>query len=155
MSLIVVVVQSLNSVWLFATPWITACRATLSFTISWSLLKLIFIESVMPPNYFILCMSFSSWLQSFPGSWSFPVSRLLASGQGIGASASTLVFPMNIQDWFPLGLTGLISFQGTLKSLPQDCSSKASVLRCSAFFMVQVSHLYSNASNYWKNHGFD
>ena len=76
---------------------------------------------------------------SFPASGSF-----LMSGQSIGASASTSVLPVNLQGWFPLGLTGLISLQsqGTLKSLLQHHSWKASVLQCSAFFMVQLSHPY-------------
>ena len=79
--------------------------------------------------------------QSFPVSGSFPMNPLLASGgQSIGASPSVSVLPMNIQGWFPLGLTGLI--QGTLKSLLQHHSSKASILRHSAFFMVQPSHPY-------------
>ena len=84
---------------------------------------------------------FSSCLQSFPESGSFPMSQFFTSdGQSVGASASVL--PMNIQDWFPLGLTGLIFLsKGTLKSL-QYHSSKASILQCSAFFMVQLSHLY-------------
>ena len=85
---------------------------------------------------------FSSWLQSFPGSWSFPVGQLLASGQGIGASASTLVFPMNFQNLFPLGLTGLISKGLTLKSLLQHHNSKTSILWHSAFFMIQLWHPY-------------
>ena len=89
---------------------------------------------------------FSSPLQSFPASGSFPMSQFFTSGdQSIGVSASASVFPMNIQDWFHLGLTGLISLdrvQGTLKSLLQHHSSKASILRCSAFFMVQLSHPY-------------
>ena len=91
---------------------------------------------------------FFSCPQSFPVSWSFLVSRLFASGgQRIGASASTSVLAMDIQNWFLLGLTGLISFavQGTLKSVFQRHSSKASVLRCSAFFMVHLSHLYMTA----------
>ena len=101
---LVVVVQLLNNVRLFATPWTVACQAPLSSTISQSLLKLMSIESVMPSNHLILCCPFSSCLQSFPASRSFPVCRLLASGgQSIGASASVL--PMNIQGWFPLGLT--------------------------------------------------
>jgi len=88
---------------------------------------------------------FSSCLQSFPASWSFPMSRLFAwGGQSIGASASALVLPMSIQGWFPFGLTGLISLQ-TLKSLLQNPSSKALILQCSAFFMVQLSYLYMNA----------
>ena len=72
---------------------------------------------------------------------SFPVSRLFISGgQSIGASASASVLPMNIQGWFPLGLTGLISLLSRgLSSLLQHHSSKALVLCCSAFFMVQLS----------------
>ena len=80
--------------------------------------------------------------QSFPASGSFLVSQLFTSGdQSIGTSASASVLPMNIQDWFPLGLTGWISLQ-TLKSLLQNHSSKASILRHSAFFIVQISHPY-------------
>ena len=64
-------------------------------------------------------------------------------GQSIGVSASKSVFPMNIQDWFPLGLTGLISLQSKgLSSLLQHQSSKASILWCSAFFIIQLSHPY-------------
>ena len=101
-------VQSLSYVWLFVTPWTAARQASLSITNSWSLLKLMFIESVMPSNYLILCRPFSSCLQSFPESGSFPVSSFFASGgQSIGDSASVL--PMNIQDWFPLRWTGWIS----------------------------------------------
>ena len=87
----------------------------------------------------------SSCPQYFPTSGSFPVSRLFASGsQSIGASASASVLPMNIQGWLPSGLTGLIPLlsKGTLKSLLQHHSLKASVLQCSAFFMVQLSHPY-------------
>ena len=85
---------------------------------------------------------FSSFPQSFPASGSFLMSWLFTSGgQSIGASASVL--PMNIQSWFPLGLTGLISLQSKgLSSLLQHHNSKASILWRSAFFMVQLSHLY-------------
>ena len=84
---------------------------------------------------------FSSCPQSSLASGSFPVSRLFPSaGQSIGASASASVLPMNSQGWFPLGLTGLISLLS--KSLLQHRSSKASILQCSASFMVQLSHLY-------------
>ena len=77
---------------------------------------------------------FSSCPQSFPESESFPVSRLFTSGgQSTGASALASVLPMNIQDWFPLGLPGLISL---MLSLPQHHSSNASILQRSAFFMV-------------------
>ena len=84
---------------------------------------------------------FSFCLQSFPPSGSFPMSQFLAlGGQSIGVSASALVLPMNIQDWFPLGLTGWTTLQSkTLKSLLQHHSSKASILQCSAFFTVQLS----------------
>ena len=82
---------------------------------------------------------FSSWLQSFPASGSFPMSRFFPSGgQTIEPIASASVLPMNIQDWFALGLTGLISLQS--KSLPQHHGSKASILWCSVFFMMQLSH---------------
>ena len=91
--------------------------------------------------------SVASCPQSLPASGSFPMSWLFASGdQSIGVSASASVLPMNIQDWFPLGWTGLIQgiliqeVQGTLKSLFQHHSSKASVLQHSAFFIVQLSH---------------
>ena len=85
-------------------------------------------------------------LQSFPASGSFPMSQLFVSGgQSIGVSALGSVLPMNIQDWFPLGWTDwldLLAVQGTLKSLLQHHSSKALVLQCSTFFMVQLSHPY-------------
>ena len=84
-----------------------------------------------------LVVLFSSHLQSFPASGSFPVNQFFASGgQSIGASASVL--SVNNQDWFPLELTGLISLQS--KSLLQHHSSKTSVLQCSDFFIVQLSH---------------
>ena len=110
--------QSLSRVRLFATPWTAAHRASLSFLISWSLLKLMSIESVMPSSHLILCRPLLLPLQSFPASQLFPVSQFFASGgQSIGASASASVLPMNIQDWFPLGLTGWISLLS--KRLPK------------------------------------
>ena len=108
---IVVVVQSLSHVWLFATPWTAAHQASLSI-ISWGLLKLMSIESVIPSNHLILChpLLLFPCLQSFPASGSFPMSRLfLSGGQTIGSSTSASVPSVNIQDWFPLELTGLIS----------------------------------------------
>ena len=105
-------VQSLSCVWLFATPWKAARKASLSITNSWSLLKLMFIESVMPSNHCILCYPFSCCLLSFPAWGFFLRSQFFTSGvQNIGASASALVLPMNIHDWFPLGWTGWISLQ--------------------------------------------
>ena len=107
----VVVVQSFSYFRFFETPWTAARQVSLSFTISRSLIKLMSIESVMPSNHLILCCPFFSCPQPFPASGSFPMSCLFASsGQSIGASASALILPMNIQGLFPLGLTGLISF---------------------------------------------
>ena len=97
-----------------ATPWTAEYQAPLSITSSQSLLKLMSIESVVPSNHFILCrpLLLLPSTQSFPASGSFPMSQLFASvGQSIGVSASASVLPMNIQAWFPLGLTGLISLQ--------------------------------------------
>ena len=124
-------VQSPSPVRLFETAWTAAPQASPSITNSRSLLKLMSIESVMPSNHLILCHPFSFCLQSFPASGSFPMSQFFVSGgQNIGASASISVLPMNIQDWFPLGLTGffLLAVQETLKSLLQHHSSKASNL---------------------------
>ena len=103
-----VAVQSLSRVWLFVTPRTVAHQASLPFTISLSLLRLISIESVMPSNHLILCDPILLLPSVFPASGSFPMSQLFASsGQSIEASASVL--PMNILGWFPLALTGLIS----------------------------------------------
>ena len=86
--------------------------------------------------------TFSPCPQSFPASGSFPVSQLFTSG-GQSTGVSTSVLPMNTQDWSPLGWTGWVSLQSeTLKSLLQHHSSKASIVRCSAFFTVQLSHPY-------------
>ena len=112
----VVIVQSLSCVQLFAISWTAACQAFLSFTVSWSLLKCMSIESVMLSNHLSLCCPIlllpSTWLwkatESFPMSWFFD-----SGGQSIGASASASVLPMNIHGWFPLGLTGVIlQFRG-------------------------------------------
>ena len=125
----------------FATPWTAACQVSLSFTISWRLLKLMSLELVMPSSYLILChplLLLSSIFHQDLFQWVVSAS----GGQSIGASASASVRPMNIQGWFPLeGLISLLSKE-TLKSLLQDHSSKVSILWCSAFFMVQLSYLY-------------
>ena len=96
------------------------------------------VHQVMPSNHLTVCHPHSH-LQSFPAWGSFPMSQFFASGhQSTGVSASASVLPMNIQDWFPLGWTGWISLQ----SLLQHHSSKASILRHSAFFIVQLLHPY-------------
>ena len=104
----VVAAQWLTRVWLFPTPWTAACQASLPFTNSRSLLKLMSIESVMPSNHLILCHPLLLLPSVFPASGSFPMSQLFSThGQSIGTSASGLL--VNIQDWSPLRLTGLIS----------------------------------------------
>ena len=98
-----------SHVWLFVIPRTATSQASLSFTISCNLLKLMSTESVISSNHLILCRPFSSCPQFFPASGSFPMSRLFTKGgQNIGASASASVLPMNIQGWFPIVLTGLI-----------------------------------------------
>ena len=89
-----------------------ARQASLSFTISQSLLKFMIIESLMPSKHLILFLSFFSCLQSFQHQGLFQLSRLVTSGGwSFGSSVSVPVLAMNIQGWFPLGLTGLISLQ--------------------------------------------
>jgi len=138
-------VQSFSHVWLFATPWIAACQASLSITNSRSSLRLTFIESVMPSNHLILCRPLvllppippsirvfsneSTLRMRWPKYWSFSFS-IIPSKEIPGL----ISFRM---DWLDL-----LAVQGTLKSLLQHHSSKASLLRCSAFFTVQLSHPY-------------
>ena len=138
-------VQSLSRVWLFATSWITALQASLSITNSQSLPKLMSIESVMPSSHLILCHPLlllppippsirvssneSTLRMRWPKYWSFSFS-IIPSKEHPGL----ITFRM---DWLDL-----LAVQGTLKSLLQHHSSKASILRCSAFFTVQLSHPY-------------
>ena len=108
--LYVVVVQLLYRVQVLVTPWTEVHQTSLTFTISWSLLKLMSIELVMPPNHLIFCHPLVLLTLIFLAWGSFPMQWLFASGgQSIGASASASVLPMNVQGWFPLGLTCLIS----------------------------------------------
>ena len=113
-------------------------------TNSQSLPKLMSIESVMPSNHLISVVPFSSCLQSFPVSGSFPVSPFFTSGsQSIGVSASASVLQMSIQDWSPLRLTGLISLQSKgLSRVFSNTTVQKLILQCSAFFMVQLLHSY-------------
>ena len=131
-------VQSVSHIWLFVTPWTAACQASLWITSSQSLLKLTSIELVMPstPHGPLLLPSIFSSIRVFS------MSQLFTSGgQTIGVSVSVSVLPVNVQDRFPVGLTGfdLLAVQGTLKSLLQHHSLKAPVLQLSAFSMVQLS----------------
>ena len=154
-------VKSLSRVRLLATPWTSAYQAPPSMGFSrqeyWSGLPLPspptpgvypnscplsrWCHSTISPSV----IRFSSCLQSFPASGTFPMSPFFASGgQSIGVSASVSVLPMNIQDWVPLEFDwlDLLALQGILKSLLQQHSSKASIIRHSAFFIVQLSHPY-------------
>ena len=118
-------------------PWTAARQASLSITNSQCLLKLMSISSSIFP--------FSSCPQSFSASGSFQMSQLFPlGGQSIGVSASTLVLPVNIQDWFPLGWTGWISLQskGLSRVFSNTPVQKYQFLLCSAFFIVQLSHLF-------------
>ena len=126
---------------LFVTPWAVAHQASLSITISQSLFKLISIRSVMPSNHLILCHPLLLLPSIFPSIGSFQMSQFFASGgQSIGASASTLVLPMNIQDWFPLGLTDWISLQS--KGISRVFSN--TTVQKHQFFGAQLS-LWSNS----------
>ena len=151
----IVAVQLLNCVWLFMTPWTAAHQASLSFTISQSLLKLMSIEWMMPSNHCILCCpllllpSISPSIRIF-----FPSeSAFTSGGQSIGASASASVLPMNIQDWFSLGLTGLISLLS--KGLSRVFFS--TILWKHRFFVSQPSlgQTLTPVHDYWKNYSFD
>ena len=122
---------------LFATPWIAARQASLSITNSRSLLKLMSIASVMPSNHFILCRPLLLLLSIFPSIRVFSSELVLHSsgGQCIGVSASASVLPMNIQDWFSLGLTSWISLQ--FKGLSRVFSN--SKVQKHEFFSTQLS----------------
>ena len=143
---------SLSPVQLLATPW----TATLDLPVHHQLPKCTqthvhWVSDAIHPSYPLSSPSPPAFNLSQHQSlfqWVFA-----SCGQSIGVWASASVLLMNIQDWLPLGLTGWISLQGTVKSLLQYHSSKASILWCSAFFMVQLSH--PSIHDYWKNHNFD
>ena len=147
-------VQSLSHVWLFVTPWITACQASLSITNPRSLPKSISIESVMPSSHLILCCpvlllppmplsirvfsSESNLSMRWPKYWSFSFS-ISPSSEHPGLIS------------FRKDRLDLLAVQGTIRSLLQHHSSKAWILRRSAFFTVQLTSIH----DYWKNHSFD
>ena len=140
-----------SCVQLFATPWTAACLASLSITISWNLLKLMFIESVMPSSHLILCHPLLL-LSIFPNIRVFSndsalhvkVTKYWSFSFSIGSSSEYLGLISFSIDWFDL-----LVIQGTLKSLLQHHSLKASILHHSApaFFMVQLSHSYITTGN--------
>ena len=130
------VVGSLGCVWLFSTPWTAASQASLSFIISQSLLKLTSIESMMPSNHLILCHPL------LPPAFSLSQHQSLL--QWVNSShqvAKVLELQHQSFQWFPLGLTGLISLKSKVLS-SQRLSFKGSVLLHVAFFIVQLSHPY-------------
>ena len=141
-----------------AAPWTAARQASLSITNSQSLPKLLSIELVMPSNHLILCCPLlllppipprirvfsneSTLHMRWPKYWNFSFS--------ISPSNEHPELVSFRMDWLDL-----LAVQGTLKSLLQHHSSKASILLCSAFFKFQLSHPYTSIHDYWKNHGFD
>ena len=137
-------VQFSRSVMLFATPGIVAHQASLSITNSQVYSNSCPLSQWWHPNVSSSVIPSSSCLQSFPASGSFQMSQFFASGgKSIGVSASASVLPMNIQDWFPLRWTGWISLPSKgLSESSKHRSSKASILRHTAFFIVQLSHPY-------------
>ena len=138
-----VVFQSLSHVWPFATTWTVARQASLFYTTSQSLLKLLSIESVMPSNHLILCPPLFLF-QSFPVSGSFLMSALHTRLPKYW-SFSFIISPSNEHSWlisFRIDWFDLLAVQGTLKSLLQHHNSKAPIVRYSAFFTVQLSNPY-------------
>ena len=146
-----VVVQLLSCVWLFVTPWTAACQGSLSFTISWGLLKFMSIELIMPSNHLILCCPLLLLPSIFPSIrvlstklalcirwsryWNFSFS--ISHSNAYSGLISFIIRIFIRIDWFDL-----LAIQGNLKSLLQHHNSKASILWHSVFFMVQLLHLY-------------
>ena len=147
---VVIIVQSLSDVWLFATPWTAARQASLSFTISWTLLKLMSIESVIPSNHLILCRPLHLMLSIFPSIRVFASESVLYIRWPKYWSLSFSISPSNDysglisfrMDWFDL-----LIVQGTMSTTVQKHNFSA------------LSFLYSltltSIHDYWKNRGFD
>ena len=137
-------VQSLRHVQLFATPWISARQASLSITNSRSSSKLMSIESVMPSSHLILCHPLLLLPQIHPSIRVFPNESTLRMRWPKYWSFSFSISPTKEHPGliFRMDWLDLLALQGTLKSLLQHHRSKASILRCSAFFTVQLSHPY-------------
>ena len=138
-------VQSLSCVQLFATPWTAARQASLSITNSWSLLKLMSIESVMPSNHLILCRPLHLPPSIFPSIKVFSSKLVFHIRWPKYWSFSFNISPSNEHSGlisFRMDWLDLLAVQGTLKSLLQHHNSKASILWRSAFFIIQLSHPY-------------
>ena len=147
-------VQSLSRVQLFVTPWTAAHQVSLSITNSRSLLKLMFIESVMPLKYLIICHPLLLLPSIFPSNMVFTMSQFFPSGgQSIGVSASASILSMNIQGWFPLGW-----IVGSPCS-PRDSQESSPTPQFKSINSLALSFLYSptltSIHDYWKNHTLD
>ena len=149
-------VQSFSRVQLFATPWTAAHQASLSITSSQSLLKLKSVESVMPSNHLILCHPLLLPPSIFPSIRVFSNESVLHIKWSKYWSFSFSISPsneLNIQDWFPLGLTGLISCS------PRDSQESSPTPQFKSINSLLLSFLYSptliSIPDYWKNHSFD
>ena len=154
-SSIIVAVHFLSHVGFFAVPWTVACQASLSFTISWSLLKLMSIEWVTPSNHLILCCPILLLPSIFPSVRIFPNESALhirwpeywCFSFSLSPSSEYSEFISFRIDWL-----NLLAVQGILNGLFQHHNSKASILWHSAFFMIQLSHPNMTTG---KNHNFD
>ena len=145
MPLVYISVQLLNCVWIFVTLWTAACQASLSITNSQSLLKLMSIELEMSSNHFIPLCPLLLLPSIFPSIRVFSNEPVLRIRWPKYWSFSFSISPSNEYSGlisFRMDWLGLLAVQGTLKSLLQHNSSKASILRRSAFFIVQLSHPY-------------
>ena len=129
-----------------AAPWTAVRQASLSFSISWSLLRSTSIQSVVPSNHLILCHPLLLLPSVFPSIKVCSVSRLFPSGsQGIGASASASVFSMNIQGWFPLGLSSGLILQSKGSSTVFSCT----IIRKHQLFGTQLSLWFNSHIHTW------
>ena len=150
-----IIVQSLSHAQLFATPWTAAGQSSLFFTISWSLLKLMSIELVMPSKHLILCRPLLFLPPVPPTSGSFPMSQLFAwGGQSTGVSALASFLPKKSQGWSPSEWTGWISLQS--KGLSRAFSN--TTVQKHQFFGAQLSSQSNSHFHTWlleKNHSFD
>ena len=147
-------VQLLSHVWLSATPWTAAHQASLSITNSHSLLRLMSIESVMPSSHLILCCPLLLLPSIFPSIRVFSNESVLRIRWPKYWSFSFNINPANEHPGlisFRMDWLDLLEVQGTLKNRLQRHSSKASILRCSAFFSPTLTSIY----DHWKNHSLD
>ena len=150
----IVAVQSVSLVRLFVTPWTTAHQASLFFTISQSLLKFMSIESVMSCNHLILCCPLLHLPSNFTSLRVFSNDSVICiRWQKYWSFSFISVLPTNIQDWFPLGLTGLISLQS--KGLSEVFSNTTVWKISSSVLSLLYSPTLTSTHAYWKNHSFE